>query len=96
MIILEWDGFKREANILRHKIDFADLQEVFESETAMYVDERFEYGEDRLRTLGLFLGDVIAIIHTETIVSGNSIIRIISARRADKYEQKDYFKNIRD
>ncbi len=96
MIILEWDESKREANILRHKIDFADLQEVFESETGMYVDERFEYGEDRLRTLGLFLGDVIAIIHTETIVSGNSIIRIISARRADKYEQKDYFKNIRD
>ncbi len=96
MIILEWDETKRISNKRSHNIDFADLREVFESETATYIDDRFEYGEDRFRTLGLFLGDVITIIHTENTVSDNAIIRVISARRADKYEQEDYFKNIRD
>ncbi len=96
MIFLDWDEAKRVANIRKHNIDFADLLEVFESETATDVDNRFDYAEPRFRSLGLFLGKVITVIHTETIIGADTFIRLISARRADKYEQEYYFKNIRD
>ncbi|MEQ1603723.1 MAG: BrnT family toxin [Pyrinomonadaceae bacterium] len=96
MIILDWDESKRRTNLARRKIDFADLQELFESETAQGVDERFDYGEERLLTFGLYSGIVLAVVHTETDMGDDLIIRIISARRANKNEQEYYFKNIRD
>ena len=96
MIRCEWDEAKRTSNLRRHKIDFADLLEVFENETATEVDERYDYGEVRFLTLGLCLGEVIAIAHTETTEDDINIIRIISARKAEKYEQEYYFKKIRD
>jgi uncharacterized DUF497 family protein len=92
MIELDWDEVKRQSNIRKHKIDFADLKEFWENELYTNPDERFDYGEMRFLTFGLLAGEVIAVSHTETEDS----IRIISARRANKNEQKEYFKRIRD
>jgi uncharacterized DUF497 family protein len=96
MIVLDWDESKRISNLQKHKIDFVDLAEVFENETATEVDERFDYGEDRLLTFGLLQAEVVAIVHTETEIGTDVLVRIISARKADKYEQEHYFKKIRD
>ncbi len=96
MLILDWDENKRKINLAKRKIDFADLQELFESETAQGIDDRFDYGEQRLLTFGLFAGIVIAVVHTETDLGDDLIVRIISARRANRNEQEYYFKNIRD
>ena len=62
MLVLDWDESKRKANIAKSKIDFADLQEFFERETAQGVDDRFDYGEERLLTFGLFAGIVLAVV----------------------------------
>ncbi|MGD9561028.1 MAG: BrnT family toxin [Pyrinomonadaceae bacterium] len=96
MIIFEWDEHKRFENLNKHGIDFADLGDLFESETATEWDERFDYREDRLLSFGLLLGEVIAVAHTETSVGNDSIIRVISARKAEKHEQEYYFKKVRD
>jgi len=88
----EWDEAKRRSNIKRHGIDFADLAEVFRAEVVTLVDDRFDYDEDRLLTLALLKGRVIAISHTET----DEVIRFISARKALKNEQITYFKEIGD
>ena len=96
MIILDWDENKRRVNLARRKIDFADLDYFFASETAKGVDDRFDYGEERFLTFGLFAGIVLAVVHTETDRGDDVIIRVISARRANKNEQEYYFKNIRD
>ncbi len=56
MILLEWDEAKRVSNFEKHGIDFADLSEVFENQTATEADDRFDYKEDRLLTLGFFQG----------------------------------------
>jgi len=53
-------------------------------------DERFSYGEQKFVTFGLLQGRVVAIVHTE----GEECTRIISARRATKYEQRIYFEQI--
>ena len=88
----EWDEAKRRLNIRRHGIDFVDVMKVFDVETVTLVDDRYEYGETRFLTLGLLNGIVFAISHTET----DEVIRIISARKAQKDEEITYFKEIRD
>jgi hypothetical protein len=86
----EWDENKRLLNLQRHDIDFADVVQVFESFRHTVVDNRFDYGEIRFFTLGLVNSRVIAISHTET----DDVIRIISARKANKNEQTKYFTEI--
>ncbi|MGH6803327.1 MAG: BrnT family toxin [Methyloceanibacter sp.] len=87
----EWDERKRQSNLEKHAVDFADLESLFAGETVTVLDERFEYDEHRYITLGLLKGIVLAVAHTET----DEVIRIISARRATRYEQEIYFKEIR-
>ncbi len=88
----EWDENKRLINLRRHGIDFADVKQVFENEAHTIIDDRFDYGEIRYLTLGLLFGEIVAISHTET----DKKRRIISARKAEKYEQETYFREIRD
>jgi len=88
----EWDANKRLINLQRHGIDFADVWRVFENETHTVIDDRFDYGEVRYLSFGLLFGEIVAVSHTET----DEVIRIISVRKAEKYEQETYFREIRD
>ena len=89
---LEWDEAKRRSNLTRHGIDFAELARVFEDAPFTISDDRYNYGEERFLTLGLLKGRVVAIVHTES----DDLIRIISARNAERYEEIRYFKEIRN
>ena len=86
----EWHEAKRQTNIRDHGIDFADLEPLFDGETVITLDDRFDYGEYRFISLGLLNGTVLAVVHTET----DELIHIISARKATKYEEKRYFAEI--
>ena len=88
----EWDEKKRLVNIRKHGIDFADIPAIFEGDIVTVIDDRFEYRETRYQTLGLLESRVILVVHTES----ETIIRIISARKATKYEEKIYFSEIAD
>ncbi len=92
MVKFEWDEAKRLANIRRHGIDFADVYQLFDFDRFLLQDDRFDYGEERWISFGMLFGEVVAVTHTET----DELIRIISVRRAEKYEQERYFKEIRD
>jgi uncharacterized protein len=81
----EWDESKNLENIRKHEIDFADVSAMFDREMLIELDDRFDYGEDRWIGIG-FLGLGIAVVvWTER---RNNVIRIISARRANRHEQK--------
>jgi uncharacterized DUF497 family protein len=88
----EWDENKRRTNIRKHGIDFIDAEAVFAGYTITLEDTRVDYGEQRFVTFGFMNGRVVAITHTETEES----IRIISIRKASKYEQASYFSRIPD
>ncbi len=88
----EWDEAKRQANIDKHGVDFADLEVLFDGETVTVPDDRFDYGEDRFITLGLLNSIVLMVVHIET----DTVIRFISARKAMKNEEKSYFREIAD
>lgn len=83
----EWDEAKNLENIRKHEIDFADVPAMFDGEMLIELDARFDYGEDRWFGIG-FLGSGIAVVvWTER---QNNVIRIISARRANRHEQKRF------
>ena len=86
----EWDENKRLINIRKHGIDFADVPSMFELDTVTVIDDRFEYGETRYQTLGSLKTRIIMVVHTES----ETVIRIISARKANKYEEETYFNEI--
>ncbi|MDF5728713.1 MAG: BrnT family toxin [Rhizonema sp. PD38] len=86
----EWDEAKRFANIRKHGIDFIDVPDVFDGDTVTVQDNRYDYGEQRFVTFGLLQGILVAVVHTER---GDST-RIISIRKATKYEQRIYFEQL--
>jgi hypothetical protein len=87
----EWDEAKRLTNIEDHEIDFVDAQEIFDGDIVVVEDDdRFDYGERRFLALGLMNGEVIAVVYTER---GDNL-RLISARKASKHEEKRYFEEI--
>lgn len=87
-----WDEAKRLSNLRKHGIDFIGIEAVFADTTVTVSDDCFDYGEDRFVTFGLLDGRVVAVTHTET----DEVIRIISVRKATRYEESSYFKKIAD
>jgi uncharacterized protein len=86
----EWDEAKRLANLDKHGIDFIDVPEVFDGDIVTVEDDRYGYGEQRFISFGLLQRRIVAIVHTDR---GESI-RIISARKATKYEQRTYLEEL--
>jgi uncharacterized protein len=89
----EWDEAKNLENIRKHEIDFADVWVMFESQMLIESDDRFDYGEDRWFGIG-FLGNGIAIVvWTER---RGDVIRVISARRANRHERQRFEQYLSD
>ena len=85
-------GTKRKLNLKDHGLDFVDAARVFEGPTFTFEDDRFDYEETRLVTLG-FLGDItVSIVHTET----TSCIHVISFRKATKNEEIILFDSLKN
>lgn len=68
---------------------FRDAPEIFAGATFTYEDDRFAYAEQRWVTLGLLKNTVVSVVHTESSIQ----IRIISIRKATRYEEALFFEN---
>ncbi len=89
-IRFEWDARKNRENKRKHKISFEEAQTVFLDENAVrYYDPDHSDDEDRFLLLGMsFALRVLVICHCYR--EDDSVIRIISARKANKREQSAY------
>jgi uncharacterized protein len=87
---LEWDEAKNQANTAKHGLSFADADLVFSGPCVTFEDDRFDYGEERLITLGSLLGRPVVIAHTPR----DKGTRIISMRKANRREQEIYRKRL--
>jgi uncharacterized protein len=85
-VIFEWDEQKRRENIRKHSIDFIDIPSMFGGPMLVWMDSRHEYGEDRWIGIGI-LGPIIAVV---VYIEHGETIRIISARKATKYEREEF------
>ncbi len=83
----ECDEAKNLENIRKHKIDFADIPKMFDTTMLIELDNRFNYGEERWLGIGFLGNGVAVVIWTER---QSDVIRIISARRANRYERKRF------
>jgi hypothetical protein len=89
-----WDPVKNRQNIRKHGIGFIDVSSMFEYPMLVNVDNRKNYGEERWVAIGFLKGIVAVIAYTED--DKNETIRIISARKATKYEQNRFKEKIRN
>ena len=88
----EWDEKKRLKNLKKHGFDFIDAAKVFTPDALTILDDRFDYEEIRFITFGSLEGETVAVAHTEN----EEVIRIISFRKAERDEEIEYFKQIRN
>jgi len=83
----EWDDAKSEACFNYRGFDFAyALRAFFDDDRIVRRDRRWDYGEERYRLLGAIEGRIFVLIYT---IRG-SAIRIISARKANRKETREY------
>ena len=87
---VEWDEEKCRANLEKHGLSFDDAWQVLAGDTITIPDERYDYGEDRLITLGRLAGRVVVVVH----VARGEHTRIISMRKANAREQEIYQKRL--
>jgi uncharacterized DUF497 family protein len=84
----EWDDAKAAANLRKHKISFQAATLVFDDLFALVEqDLGQEFGEERFLITGVVDGLIIVVVYTER----GERIRIISARKANSYEQRRYY-----
>jgi uncharacterized DUF497 family protein len=89
MTAFEWDDDKAAVNLRAHGISFETAVLAFRDPFAVeWIDMRRVYGEERSILLGMVAGGVLLVVYTERADNN----RIISARRATKYEQDLYYR----
>ena len=81
-----WDPTKNRINITKHGISFPMAAKLFDGPRLEKEDTRRDYGETRIIALGRSEGRILRIVYTRR----NSVIRIISARKANKHERAAY------
>lgn len=87
----EWDEEKARVNLERHGISFEDAQSAFDDVNLLdSIDESHSDTELRFNLIGLTKKGLLFVVYTER---EGDIIRIISARKAVKFEEDYYVQN---
>mgnify|MGYP001460285701 CR=1 FL=1 len=83
--MITWDENKRLANLDKHGLDFADLDEAF-----FFYSLVIDAKQGRYKALGMLEDGTIAVIFA---TMGTEAIRVISMRPASKKERQFYDKH---
>ncbi len=87
----EWDEEKHSLNKRKHGLSFTEAQSVFADEKGLLLDDPdHSHDENRFILLGLSSNlRILVVSHTHR--KNDTIIRIISARKATRSEQEQYW-----
>lgn len=90
LLRFEWDSKKAVINFRRHGVSFEEVETVFLDDEAVLVpDEEHSSDENRFLILGLsYHLRMLVVCHCYR--ESNDVIRIISARKANKSERMQY------
>ena len=84
-----WLSAKAAANLRDHRVSFPEAIKAFRDPFAIErIDDREDYGEERINLIGVCEGVILHVTYTER----GDFIWIISARRATRHEQDDYYR----
>jgi uncharacterized DUF497 family protein len=82
---------KAELNLRKHQVSFEEAARVFLDPNRIETyDGQEDYGEDRWKTIGLVDPALLAVVYTIRGDEDGETTRLISARKADTYEQAQY------
>ncbi|MDQ3656961.1 MAG: BrnT family toxin [Chloroflexota bacterium] len=90
MVRFEWDEIKAATNRRKHDVSFVTAQQVFLDPLARITPDRIVLGEERWKITGWVQGAMLVVVFTAIEVEGEEIVRIISARRPDRQERRDF------
>ena len=87
----EWDENKNRINLAKHKISFEEAKTVFYDGEALVIDDpEHSQEEERFIILGFSKkANLLVVCHCYR--ESESVIRIISARKATKTEERQYW-----
>lgn len=90
-IKFEWDENKNAINRKKHNISFEEAKTVFYDDNALIIDDlEHSEQEERFIILGTsYKANLLVVCHCYR--QSETVIRIISARKATKTETKQYF-----
>ena len=87
----EWDEDKNRTNKIKHHLSFETAKGVFADPLHRSIPDRIEDGEQRWQTIGMIGGILLLLVaHTYEDDSGDQVVRIISARKANRKERREY------
>jgi uncharacterized DUF497 family protein len=92
-IKFEWDPAKAEANRRKHEVSFAQARDAFHDPHGLdEIDDKDDYGEERFNLTGMANGRLLVVTYTQRSDerTGDEVVRIISARQAERRETKRY------
>ena len=95
-MIFEWDSKKNASNLKKHKLSFKQATEVFLDTEAIYIpDDNHAEKENRWLVLGKIENfTIVVVVFVDKSDKTQEKLRIISARKADKVEEKEYVKRL--
>ena len=85
---ISFDLAKREKTLRERGLDFLAAPQVFSGPNYRFVDDRYDYGEERIVTIGRLYGRMVVLIWTQR----GDVRHIISMRKANDREQARYEK----
>ena len=88
-MIFEWNEIKSRKNLKKYGVSFDEARTVFLDEfSRLILDPDHSEGEARFVLMGTsFMSNLLLVCHSEKDLD---VIRIISARKANKWERKQY------
>jgi uncharacterized DUF497 family protein len=86
-----WDPDKAKSNVKKHGVHFSDAESVLYDPCALTIEDEDSKEEHRYVSVGMdSIGRILVVVYAYV----NNHIRLISARKAEKHERRDYEKGI--
>ena len=87
-----WDRRKAQSNLVKHGVSFEEAQTVFLDENARLVDDPDHSAEEERFVLLGYSFQARCVIVSHCYRESDSVIRLISARRATAQEEEVYWR----
>jgi len=90
VIRFEWDPAKNAENKRKHGVSFEEAQTVFYDDWGILIEDEHEPGQEERFVLIGTSATLRVLVVSHCYRARDHVIRLISARRADRSERKDY------
>ncbi|MEN8164806.1 MAG: BrnT family toxin [Acidobacteriota bacterium] len=90
-LVFEWDERRENANVKKHGVSFEEARSAFfDGHALVFLDPDHSDDEDRFILLGLSI-KLRKLVVCHCFREEETVIRMISARKADKEEEQEYW-----